>query len=668
MLLGNYRLQTQLSAGRDGVSYRAEVESTGEPVEVRVLGAARADAPRWATCVRRLLLATLVEHPAVQRVLKCALDSDPPFVALEWIEAPTLADALGPQLPLPAGETAVLAAQLADALAAAHRLGAAHGNLNPSTVRLRTGRRAVIDLTGLETAALPGEPSPIDRACRAPEAQPDSAGDLFALGTVLAWLIHGAGFVANLSKEQAWQRLAATSADGDPVAGDSLEQLIQDLRASDPADRPTALRVVERLQGLRSTPPVPAAVTGLAATGMLPSPFIDADADQNFFVAAPGATEEDVLRRGQLGRFRLLEKLGQGGMGAVFKAEDLADHSLVAIKVLRRDWDRDGDALRRFHKEARLLAEVNNPYVANLLEMNEDAGIHFLAIEFVAGQSLARVLKERERFDESTALAIIADVCRALVDAHRHGIVHRDVKPDNILIGCRPSAIGDRPESPATPQPIADSRQPMAVKLSDFGLARHVIESESLRVTQAGSILGTPLYMPPEQCRGEAVDPRADVYSLGATLFHLLAGRPPFLADTPLAVINMHCKEPPPALKKLVPELSEGVCRIVEKALAKAPEARHGNAAALLYDLERLLKGEPTSIVVHPKLPACDPKRVLHYDWILELQATPEQLWPHVSNTERFNRAAGVSSRAIRAASERRNRSGTTSMAISGCI
>jgi serine/threonine protein kinase/class 3 adenylate cyclase len=314
-------------------------------------------------------------------------------------------------------------------------------------------------------------------------------------------------------------------------------------------------------------------------------------------------------------------------MGVVYRAQDLSDGTVVALKVLRADWAQHPDALRRFRKEARLLAEVNNPYVTNLLEVNEDDGIHYLVMEFVAGKSLRELLDERGRLDEPEALAIMADVCRALIDAHKRGIVHRDIKPDNILL------LGDE-------RTEAQGQHSPRVKLSDFGMARHVVESESLRVTRSGVILGTPLYMSPEQSAGSAaIDPRSDVYALGATLFHLLAGRPPFTAATLLDLRDMHCHRPPPALKTLNPTVSGGVCEMVARALAKRPESRYADAEALLRDLERALRGEPTRITVHPHLPACDPGQVLHYDWSWDLQSSPEQLWPHVSNTDRLNRA-----------------------------
>jgi serine/threonine protein kinase len=397
--------------------------------------------------------------------------------------------------------------------------------------------------------------------------------------------------------------------------------------AADPADRPPARDVEARLAALlepvaSTRLAVPAAEGAGALLSRTTVAVPDSSAD-----GPPGLEgSQGPAVPDRLGRFRLLERLGQGGMGTVYRALDPADGTVVAVKVLRPEFLHRPGALRRFHKEARILAEVNSPYVTNLLEVNEDAGIEYLVVEYVAGRTLGQLVAERGPLDEKTALAVTADVARGLAGAHERGIVHRDIKPDNVLL------VGAGTDGPG----------PLRVKLSDFGLARHVVESESLNLTQAGAVVGTPVYMAPEQGAGEAVGPPADVYALGATLFYLLAGRPPFTADSALALLARHRSEPPPSLARINPALSEGTCRLVEKALAKSPEARYAGAADLLRDLERLLRGEPTALAVHPRLPPGDPAAVLSYDFVWELESSPRQLWPYVSNTERLNRAAGL--------------------------
>jgi class 3 adenylate cyclase len=180
------------------------------------------------------------------------------------------------------------------------------------------------------------------------------------------------------------------------------------------------------------------------------------------------------------------------------------------------------------------------------------------------------------------------------------------------------------------------------VKLSDFGLARHVIDSQSLAMTEAGALLGTPHYMAPEQWNGLATDPRTDVYAMGGTLYHMLAGRPPFVADTRDELLRLHCNEPVPPLSRFVPVAGDGVSRVLEKAMAKRPEDRYADAGAMLRDLEALLHGTPTEMELHPRLPACDPRETIAFDWSWDLEASPRQLWPLVSNTERVNRALGL--------------------------
>ena len=180
------------------------------------------------------------------------------------------------------------------------------------------------------------------------------------------------------------------------------------------------------------------------------------------------------------------------------------------------------------------------------------------------------------------------------------------------------------------------------VKLSDFGLARHVIENESLDLTRSGAIMGTPKYMSPEQCRGEKVDGRSDIYSIGATLFYLVTGKPPFEADTAFAIINQHLNTPAPSPKKYEPQLSDGLCSIIEKTLRKDPEERYQDVNELLNDVESLIRGEPTALVVHPQLPCDKSPGLLRFEFSWSLKSSPKELWPYVTNTERINKTLGL--------------------------
>ena len=330
-----------------------------------------------------------------------------------------------------------------------------------------------------------------------------------------------------------------------------------------------------------------------------------------------------------LGRFELLHKLGEGGMGEVFRAIERATGQQAALKVLRSDASAGPAQLQRFRKEARILREINTPYVANLIEINHDAGVDFIALEFVDGGDLADLLEARGgRLPEEEALAIVADIARGLAEAHARGIVHRDIKPQNVMIASAPP----------------DQTARVTVKLCDFGIARALDRREgTLGFTEHGAVLGTPAYMAPEQCSGQLLSPATDVYALGVTLFLLVSGRLPFEASESTALLLAHTAEPAPGLCEVCSDVSEATARLVARMLQKAPAERFADAGALLEAIERLLRGDASGEDrVHPIKPTLVPARVVQHVFEWELEASAEALWPLVSNTDRLNRAVGL--------------------------
>ncbi|HEX3448423.1 MAG TPA: protein kinase, partial [Isosphaeraceae bacterium] len=627
-------------------------------VEVVDLEAARRNAGRWKVLAPRLRVAAQLVHLSAIRMLELELDHDRPYAVLEWVGATTLAAWVAANGPKSRQEAIALSRDLADALRAAHRLGLPHGQLGPDQVLLVGGTKPKLDFSSA-AVGFPCGPEPIKSRDRAPDAHAPNeaaarAADLYSLGELLAWLLTGRGDRFN-------DKPTGTGLSG----GSSLGDLVHALLAVDPAERPSAREVQERLDELlapmdateRWTMPVersPEARHFLQTERFDP---IDATDGSKTLVLNPPVT--------RLGRYRLLNKLGEGAQGVVHRAEDPSDGSIVAIKILRTDRIGSHKVIRRFRKEARLMAEANNPYVVNLLEFNEDDGVPYMVLEFVAGESLAHLLAEQSRLGEREALSIMAAVARGLMQAHERGIVHRDIKPSNILLlePRQPSATqktepdGFVSNGEHEPRLLSDfnattlastskgdidteAARPR-VKLSDFGLARHIVDSESMALTAAGAILGTPHYMAPEQWTGRAVDCRTDVYAMGATFFHLLAGRPPFVAETRDELAAQHCNEPPPRLGTLNAEVSDGVARLIDRALSKHPEDRHADAGAILRDLEALLEGRPTDLAIHPRLPEFDPKRVAQFEFRWELDSSPRQLWPLVTNTDRLDRAIG---------------------------
>ncbi|MFN9369802.1 MAG: serine/threonine-protein kinase [Planctomycetia bacterium] len=272
---------------------------------------------------------------------------------------------------------------------------------------------------------------------------------------------------------------------------------------------------------------------------------------------------EDLSGR-RLGGYRLLRPLGSGAMADVYLAEQTSLGRHVAVKVLRPETLRHPAAVERFDREARSAAALVHGHIVQIHEVACVEGVHFLAEEYVAGPSLRHWLEERGPLDARQALTVLRHVGSALMRAAEQGIVHRDIKPDNLLV----SSTGD-------------------VKVADFGLARSV--GEDVELTQDGMTLGTPLYMSPEQGQGSAVDIRSDLYSLGATVYHLLAGRPPFSAATALGVVMAHVHEPLQPLGRQRPDLPAGVCGLVERLLAKRPEDRFATPAALLTAVDALV-------------------------------------------------------------------------------
>ncbi len=341
-----------------------------------------------------------------------------------------------------------------------------------------------------------------------------------------------------------------------------------------------------------------------------------------------------------LGRFRLESVIGRGGMGVVYGATDIASGERVAVKVLRVDSSRRTQAIQRFRKEARLLGDIENEYVTRLIEVGCDREQHYMAMELVEGTDLAKWLKVNSRLEPEKALRLTADIACGLVDAHARGIVHRDIKPENVLLQL--NVVGG--SDVAKDEERAESVPGYHVKVSDFGIARYVHQSESMEVTRAGSLLGTPTYMSPEQCKGEAtITPAADVYSLGVTLYQLLAGEPPFNGSDPMKMAAMHCFEAPPALQRRNPAVTDTIAQIVARALAKDPDQRYGDASQMLREIRRVLNGQPSDMQFHPQLPSesADAFTERRYQW--DLQSSPAELWHFVSNTERLNRAIGLS-------------------------
>ena len=283
-----------------------------------------------------------------------------------------------------------------------------------------------------------------------------------------------------------------------------------------------------------------------------------------------GKIKESKAVAHQIPGYKILGKLGAGAMAIVYKGKQLSLNRTVAIKILPKRFTENPEYVERFYKEGRAAAKLNHNNIVQAYDVGEAGGYHYFIMEYVEGPTLYDSLSAGKVYSEEEALDIIMQVARALHHAHSCGLIHRDVKPKNIII--KPSGV---------------------VKLADMGLARETTDIEAAQ-TEAGKAYGTPYYIAPEQIRGKIdIDGRADIYGLGATFYHMVTGRVPFMADDPSDVMRKHLKDPLIPPDHINTSLSAGVSEVIEIMMAKRKGDRYNNVEELLTDLDAISKGQP---------------------------------------------------------------------------
>jgi beta-lactam-binding protein with PASTA domain/tRNA A-37 threonylcarbamoyl transferase component Bud32 len=286
------------------------------------------------------------------------------------------------------------------------------------------------------------------------------------------------------------------------------------------------------------------------------------------------------------GRYRIVRHVGSGGMADVYRAEDTHLGRTVALKLLYRRFAQDQEFVERFRREASAAAALQHPNVVSVYDRGEYDGTYYIAMEFCEGASLKEVITREAPLDPRHAIELAKSILVAARFAHRRGVIHRDLKPHNVMIP--PSGAGD------------------GVKVADFGIAR----AGASEITEVGAIMGTAQYLSPEQAQGHAVNEASDLYSIGVVLFEMLTGRPPFEGDSAVAIALKHVNQPPPSPREFRPEIPPDLEAVVLKALAKRPEDRYSDADSFIRDLEaveRRLDGQPpdseTTAAFPPPLP-----------------------------------------------------------------
>jgi serine/threonine-protein kinase len=273
-------------------------------------------------------------------------------------------------------------------------------------------------------------------------------------------------------------------------------------------------------------------------------------------------------------RYELLKRIGRGGMADVFLAHDILLDRDVAVKVLFPEHAVDPNFVERFRREAQAVAGLNHPNIVSVYDWGQTGNTYFMAMEFVDGRTLAEALRRSGRMTAKSAATVAMAIANALAYAHRNNVVHRDIKPANILMG-----------------------NDGAIKVVDFGIARALDSGHDAGLTQDGAVMGTATYFSPEQAKGEGLDLRSDLYSLGIVLYELVSGRPPFTGDSALATAYKQVNEDAERLKNLVPDVPMALEAIVAKCMAKDATVRYPNAEALRDDLRRFINGEATLAV-----------------------------------------------------------------------
>ncbi len=267
-------------------------------------------------------------------------------------------------------------------------------------------------------------------------------------------------------------------------------------------------------------------------------------------------------------RYLILRKLGSGGMAEVYLAEDEELGRKVALKMLNERHARDEQFVERFKREARNAAGLSHPHIVRIYDRGQAEGTYYIAMEYLDGPTLKELLVRKGPTPPLTAIKFAREILSALAEAHRHEIVHRDIKPHNVIV------------SPD-----------WNVKVTDFGIAR----SGASQMTEAGSIVGTAQYLSPEQARGKPVDQRSDLYSLGIVLYEMLTGKVPFTGDAAVEIAMKHLSAVPDPPSKLRPEISHDLDAVVMRALAKDPDQRYSSAEEMDADLARVARGAPRS-------------------------------------------------------------------------
>ena len=327
----------------------------------------------------------------------------------------------------------------------------------------------------------------------------------------------------------------------------------------------------------------------------------------NLVWSAVGLGRRDPLVGAVVGdRYRLLAKIGSGGMGTVYKVEHVRMGKVMALKLLHGDLSRDESMIRRFNREARAVSRLASEHTVQVFDYGQSDGLVYIVMEYLRGRDLGGLLGELGPLSVPRCADTVRQVCRSLSEAHGAGVIHRDLKPENIFV-CAPRAGKE------------------LVKVLDFGLAKLAEREELASQTLQGSLIGTPYYMSPEQVSGGEITTASDIYSLGALMYKLVTGDPPYLARTPIAILSAHVNQPVPVLRDRLPDRKDlaPIDGVIQRAMAKAPADRYPSVDALRRALESVAAGDEVAADLGTSAPGLESASTSWFD--AGLAALPEE-------------------------------------------
>jgi serine/threonine protein kinase len=553
-----YRIYDEIGQGSVATVYLAKDLERNRVVALKIIQPELAEESQFARRFRReaKLLARL-DSPHVIKVLDYGEEEGIAFIVLEYVEGRTLATILEEEGALEVEWALSLARQVAQGLVHANEAGIVHRDIRPANIMVAPSGLVKImdfgiakgtDLSRLTATGILGSPHYLSPE-QAGGEEVDIRSDIYSLGVTLFEMLTGqrpyeADNAVDIVLKHLQEPVPSLRQfdEGIPV---QVDKLVQKCLAKDPEERfQTPGELMEAIdKTLRGT-------EGRTPPGM-----------------------EAALVGQTLGQYRLVERIGRGGMATVYKAYQPSLDRYVAVKVLPTYLAHDPDFATRFRREARAIAKLNHPHILPVHDFGQEGELSYIVMRYVEGGTLKKILGQPLALDRT--VDILAQIGDALDYAHQQGIIHRDVKPANVLLDRGKWAL-----------------------LSDFGLAK--IAAASVQLTKTGVGMGTPAYMSPEQAQGKPVDAQSDIYSLGIMLFEMLTGRVPFDADTPLAVLIKHLTAALPLPRKVNPDIPEPVERVILKAVAKAPEDRFQRVSDMVEALRRaaMEKGPPEETVL----------------------------------------------------------------------